>query len=162
VNPGVWPENERLRGIARLLADLAAGRIRQRFVVLAWGANDVGRGGFDPTMILYPIENAVNALLLAGHVPVLWQVTPRWLPLYALPQEPDLRLNAIIEGVNAEIEALARSYGLPLIHGYEMLRTRPEMFRDHVHPNFYPEPGQFRISLMAEWDISAWKLVRLE
>lgn len=143
-------------GVERLIADLDADLVGARYVVLAWGANDVRQDALQD--ILPHILTAIAAVRAAGKVPVLWKVTPRWLPVGGRPEEPDQSRNQVIAGVNQGLEAVARFYQLPIVDGYQVLDGRPELFADHVHPTRGENSGQAVLAAAVQASLYVWAL----
>ncbi len=89
-------------GVDRLLADLQLGLIPTAtdYVVLAWGANDLRRGEWDPvSQIFDPLSIAASALIQAGHVPVFWTPNPQFeleTPPFVICARVDDRISQIV------------------------------------------------------------------
>ena len=165
-------------GVERLLADLDAGLISENtdYVMLAWGANDLRRGGWDPEeQIFEPLELAATRLVEAGFVPVFWTPNPQFelgTPPFMIEPIVDERLNFhVVPGVLA----LASEFDdMPVAdlnnELWELDEDRMvELYHDHVHFNYdgyefaagivqaavdehyarVPEPGRVVSSLVA-------------
>lgn len=145
-------------GVERLIADLDAGLVEAHYVVLAWGANDIRDDAFGN--IIPHILTGIWAVQDAGKVPVLWKVTPRWLPIGGEPEEPDLLRNSVIQKVNAVLELVAEFLELPIVDGYTVLDGRPDLFADDVHPTRGDQGGQAALAASVQWSVAYWELKR--
>ena len=140
-------------GSARLIADLAAGWIdpETTHITLAWGANDIRRGGFDwEGSFEQPLRAAVTAVLDAGFEPVLvvtldqYQTSPGQsldeCDTYPLLQQKldsefspriysianDYEPELIVVDLNSAYDALPESTKCPGV-------WNDGFYRDHVH-----------------------------
>jgi lysophospholipase L1-like esterase len=129
-------------GVARLLSDLSADDIPPvDYVILAWGANDIGRGGYNPQSdVVQPLRGAAQSLLADGFTPVLWTPLP-WMidedPLRCC-QEPQTGRAAALRPL---LDALGRELGIPVIDGYSVFAQLPEVatyYADPVHLSTTP------------------------
>lgn len=140
-------------GAARLIADLEADAISPAttHITLAWGANDIRRGGFDwDVSFEQPLRDAVSAILAGGFEPVLvvtldqFQTSPGQSPDEC---DPDLILQARLDTeFSPRIYEIANDYVPPLIvvdlnRAYDAIPESSKCpgewgtgyYRDHVH-----------------------------
>ncbi len=143
-------------GVERLIEDLDADLVGSHYVVLAWGANDVRND--EAQNVLPHILAGIRAVQDAGKVPVLWKVTPRWLPIGGEPEEPDRQRNLVIRNVNEILELVADYYDVPIVDGYAVLDGSPDLFADHVHPTRGEQSGQAALAAAMQSSVYLWEL----
>jgi lysophospholipase L1-like esterase len=131
-------------GVGRLLADLQLGLIPATtdYVVLAWGANDLRQGNWDPVSRIFdPLKSAVTALVEAGHIPLFWTPNPQFelgTPPFVISQFVDDRISQVVAPGILKLASEMNSAPVADHFGAFWSLDETEMallYSDHVHQN---------------------------